>query len=121
MATEQLQNYINGAWQGSRAGEFLDVRNPATAETIVRVPVTPRDEVDAAAQAAQAAWEGWRRTPATERIQYMFRLKNLLEESYKDIARTITQVCGKTRAEAEAELRRGIENVEVACGIPTLM
>jgi malonate-semialdehyde dehydrogenase (acetylating)/methylmalonate-semialdehyde dehydrogenase len=121
MPIEQLQNFINGSWQGSRASEFLDVRNPATAETIVRVPLTPRDEVDAAAQAAQAAWDGWRRTPATERIQYMFRLKNLLEESYKDIARTITQECGKTLAEAEAELRRGIENVEVACGIPTLM
>jgi malonate-semialdehyde dehydrogenase (acetylating) / methylmalonate-semialdehyde dehydrogenase len=121
MAIEQLQNFINGSWQGSRASEFLDVRNPATAETIVRVPLTPRDEVDAAAQAAQAAWDGWMRTPATERIQYMFRLKNLLEESYKDIARTITQECGKTLAEAEAELRRGIENVEVACGIPTLM
>jgi len=121
MATEQLQNYVNGTWHSSRASEFLDVRNPATSETIVRVPVTPRDEVDAAARAAQAAWDGWRRTPATERIQYMFRLKNLLEESYKDIARTITQECGKTLAEAEAELRRGIENVEVACGIPTLI
>src|SRR5215212_6854745 len=56
MAIEQLQNYINGAWQHSRATELLDVRNPATNETITRVPVTPRDEVDLAAQAAQAAW-----------------------------------------------------------------
>src|SRR5919206_204313 len=121
MAIEQLANYINGTWQQSHASTYLDVRNPATAETLVHVPVTPRDEVDAAAQAAQAAWDGWRRTPATERIQYLFRLKNLLEESYKDIARTLTQECGKTLAEAEAEMRRGIENVEVACGIPMLM
>jgi malonate-semialdehyde dehydrogenase (acetylating)/methylmalonate-semialdehyde dehydrogenase len=121
MATEQLANYINGTFQHSQASEFLDVRNPATTETLVRVPVTPRAEVDAAAQAALAAWDGWRRTPALERIQYMFRLKNLLEENYKDIARVITQECGKTLAEAEAEMRRGIENVEVACGIPTLM
>jgi malonate-semialdehyde dehydrogenase (acetylating)/methylmalonate-semialdehyde dehydrogenase len=121
MPTEQLQNFVDGAWVRSGASTFLDVRNPATAETIVQVPVTPRDEVDTAARAAQEAWHGWRRTPALERIQYMFRLKNLLEESYKDIARTITQECGKTLAEAEAELRRGIENVEVACGIPILM
>ncbi len=121
MATEQLQNYINGTWQRSRATEFVDVRNPATAETLVRVPITPSDEVDAAAQAAQTAFESWRRTPPLERIQYLFRLKNLLEEHYKDIARTLTQECGKTLAEAEAELRRGIENVEVACGIPILM
>src|SRR6266508_816144 len=121
MATEQLQNYINGTWQRSRATEFVDVRNPATAETLVRVPITPSDEVDAAAQAAQTAFESWRRTPPLERIQYLFRLKNLLEEHYKDIARTITQECGKTLAEAEAEMRRGIENIEVACGIPILM
>src|SRR5215210_3065845 len=121
MAIEQLANYINGAWQQSHASAMLDVRNPATAETLVHVPITPRDEVDAAAQAAQAAWDGWRRTPALERIQYLFKLKNLLEENYKDIARTITDECGKTRAEAVGELRRGIENVETACGIPSLM
>jgi malonate-semialdehyde dehydrogenase (acetylating)/methylmalonate-semialdehyde dehydrogenase len=121
MATQQLQNYINGAFAESRASTLLDVHNPATAETVARVPVTPRDEVDAAVQAASAAWDGWRRTPAGERIQYLFRLKNLLEEGYKDIARTITLECGKTIAEAEAEMRRGIENVEVACGIPMLM
>ncbi|MFN8479022.1 MAG: CoA-acylating methylmalonate-semialdehyde dehydrogenase [Kouleothrix sp.] len=121
MAVEQLANYINGAFQPSHASDFLDVRNPATAETLVRVPVTPRAEVDAAAQAALAAWDGWRRTPALERIQYLFKLKNLLEEHYKDIARIITQECGKTLAEAEAEMRRGIENVEVACGIPMLI
>jgi malonate-semialdehyde dehydrogenase (acetylating) / methylmalonate-semialdehyde dehydrogenase len=121
MPTEQLQNFIDGTWVRSGASTFLDVRNPATAETLVQVPITPRDEVDAAARAGQEAWHGWRRTPALERIQYMFRLKALLEENYKDIARTITQECGKTLAEAEAELRRGIENVEVACGIPILM
>ena len=117
----QLLNYIGGEWRRSRAATLLDVRNPATSETLARVPITPRDEVDAAAQAAHAAFEGWRRTPAPERIQCLFRLKNLLEREIKEIARTITQECGKTLAEAEAEMRRGIENVEVACGIPSLM
>jgi malonate-semialdehyde dehydrogenase (acetylating)/methylmalonate-semialdehyde dehydrogenase len=117
----QLLNYINGTWQRSRATEFLDVHNPATAETIVRVPLTPRDEVDAAVQAAQAAFDGWRRTPPTERIQYLFKLKALLEEHFDEIARLTTQECGKTLAESQGELRRGIENVEVATGIPSLM
>ena len=117
----QLLNYIGGEWRRSRAATLLDVRNPATSETLARVPITPRDEVDAAAQAAHAAFEGWRRTPAPERIQCLFRLKNLLEREIKEIARTITQECGKTLAEAEAEMRRGIENVEVASGIPILM
>ena len=117
----QLLNYVGGAWKRSRASEYLDVRNPATAETMVRVPLTPRDEVDAAAQAARAAFADWRQTPPTERIQYLFKLKRLLDEHFDEIARLTTQECGKTLAESQGELRRGIENVEVATGIPSLM
>ncbi len=117
----QLLNYIGGKWQRSRASEFLDVRNPATAETIVRVPLTPLEEVDEAARAAQAAFADWRRTPPTERIQYLFKLKRLLEEHFDEIARLTVDECGKTMAESQGELQRGLENVEVATGIPSLM
>ncbi len=116
-----MLNYIGGAWKRSRASEYLDVRNPATAETMVRVPLTPRDEVDAAVQAAHAAFADWRQTPPTERIQYLFKLKRLLDEHFDEIALLTTQECGKTLAESQGELRRGIENVEVATGIPSLM
>lgn len=114
-------NYINGQWVQSLAAETLELRNPATAEALGRVPLSPAAEVDAAVQAARAAFPEWRRTPATERVQYLFKLKTLLEENFGDIARLTTQECGKTLAEAEGELRRGIENVEVAAGIPSLM
>jgi malonate-semialdehyde dehydrogenase (acetylating)/methylmalonate-semialdehyde dehydrogenase len=117
----QLLNYIRGTWKRSRASEFLDVRNPATAETMVRVPLSPPDEVDEAARAAQSAFADWRRTPPTERIQYLFKLKALLEEHFDEIATLTTRECGKTLAEAQGELQRGIENVEVATGIPSLM
>lgn len=117
----QLLNYIGGAWQRSRGSEHLDVRNPATAETLVRVPLTPREEVGEAVRAAQTALADWRRTPPTARIQYLFRLKHLLEEHFDEIAYLTTQECGKTLAESQGELRRGIENVEVATGIPLLM
>lgn len=117
----QLLNYIGGAWQRAQTTEFLDVRNPATAETIVRVPLSGRDEVDAAVAAAQQAFVEWRRTPPTERIQYLFKLKQRLEDHFDEIARLTTQECGKTLAESQAELRRGIENIEVATGIPSLM
>ena len=117
----QLLNYIAGTWRRSRASEFLDVRNPATAETIVRVPLTPPEEIDEAARAAQSAFADWRRTPPTERIQYLFKLKQLLENHFDEIARLTTQECGKTLAESKGELQRGIENVEVATGIPSLM
>lgn len=117
----ELLNYIGGSWQRAQTTEFLDVRNPATAETIVRVPLSGRDEVDAAVVAAQQAFVEWRRTPPAERIQYLFKLKQLLEDHFDEIARVTTQECGKTLAESQGELRRGIENVEVATGIPSLM
>ena len=117
----QLLNYVGGAWKRSRASEFLDVRNPATAETMVRVPLSPRDEVDEAVRAAQSAFGEWRRTPPLERAQYLFKFKRLLEERFDEIARLTTQECGKTLAESQGELQRGLENVEVATGIPSLM
>src|SRR6266702_1632325 len=117
----QLLNYVGGEWRRSRTSEFLDVRNPATAETIVRVPLTPPGEVDEAVQAAQSTWADWRRTPPTERIQYLFKLKRLLDEHFDEIARLAVDECGKTLAESQGELQRGIENIEVATGIPSLL
>src|SRR2546426_2073783 len=117
----KLPNYVGGEWRRPRTSEFLDVRTPATAETIVRVPLTPPGEVDEAVQAAQAAWADWRRTPPTERIQYLFKLKRLLDDHFDEIARLAVDECGKTLAESQGELRRGIENIEVATGIPSLM
>ncbi len=116
-----LRNYINGQWRASGALQYLDVRNPATAEVLGKVPLSQEEEVQQAAQAAAAAFVEWRRVPATARVQYLFKLKSLLEANLADLARTITMECGKTLAEAKAEMQRAIENVEVACGIPALM
>ncbi|MFQ5856131.1 MAG: CoA-acylating methylmalonate-semialdehyde dehydrogenase [Anaerolineae bacterium] len=117
----RLYNYINNEWRESSTTEYLDVTNPATAEVVGEVPLSPPSEVDQAAQAAAEAFVEWRRVPAVERVQYLFKLKDLLEENFEDLARTITMECGKTLAESRGEMRRAIENVEVACGIPTLM
>jgi malonate-semialdehyde dehydrogenase (acetylating) / methylmalonate-semialdehyde dehydrogenase len=117
----QLLNYIGGKWKRSRASNYADVRNPATGRALVRVPLSPAAEVEEAAQAAQAALDGWRRTPPTERVQYLFKFKQLLEEHIDEIARLTVDECGKTLAEAKGELQRGLENVEVATGIPSLM
>lgn len=117
----QLLNFVNGQWVRSHASNLADVMNPATGETIAAVPLSPGDEVDAAVQAAAKAFPDWRHTPVTDRIQHLFRLKTLLEDNLDAIARTITNECGKTYAESVGEMRRGIENVEVACGAPILM
>ncbi len=118
---KKVMNYINGTWQPSAAADYLEVVNPATAETLSHVPLSPASEVDAAAQVAQQAFETWRRVPAPNRIQPLFKLKALLEENFEEIARTITLECGKTIGESRGEMRRAIENVEVACGIPIMM
>ena len=117
----KLQNYVNGGWRPSAAAEYVEVINPATAEVLTRTPLSTDADVDGAVQTAAAAFPAWRRTPPGERIQYLFKLKNLLEEHIDELAKLITQENGKTFGEAKAELRRGIENVEVACGIPMMM
>jgi len=116
-----LQNYVNGKWISSKTSEYLEVINPATVEVLAEVPLSSASEVDQAVQAAQQAFTTWRRVPTGDRIQYLFKLKILLEEHIEDLATTITMECGKTFAESKGELRRAIENVEVACGMPMLM
>lgn len=120
-ASGRLQNYINGQWVDSEAKESLEVLNPATVEVLAKVPLSSTQEVDQAVQAAAQAFKDWRRVPAGDRIQYLFKLKHLLEENLEDLAQTITMECGKTLAESKGEMRRAIENVEVACGIPMMM
>ncbi len=119
--SDPIRNFVGGRWSVPDAVESLAVVNPATAERLGDVPLSPADEVDRAARAASKAFADWRRTPATERVQYLFKLKNLLEDNFEDLARTITIENGKTLDESRGEMRRAIENVEVACGIPTLM
>jgi malonate-semialdehyde dehydrogenase (acetylating)/methylmalonate-semialdehyde dehydrogenase len=117
----KIPNYINGEWVESSVREWSDVINPATAEILGRVPLSGTAEVSKAIDAAAAAFPAWRRTPPEDRIQPLFKLKVLLEEHIDDISRIITQENGKTFTEAKAEMRRAIENVEVACGIPMMM
>jgi malonate-semialdehyde dehydrogenase (acetylating)/methylmalonate-semialdehyde dehydrogenase len=118
---EKLLNYVNGEWRESKAGTHLNVPNPATNEVIATVPLSPVEEVDEAARLALAAFPAWRRTPAPARIQHLFKLKALMEENFEDLARSITLENGKILDDARGEMRRAIENVEVACGIPTMM
>ena len=116
-----LLNFVGGTWQRADARENIAVHNPATGEVISSAPLSEGAAVARAVEAAQKALPAWRRTPAGDRIQPLFRLKALLDAQFTEVAKLITQECGKTLGEAEGELRRGIENVEVASGIPSLM
>jgi len=115
-----IKNFIGGEWVESK-GEIIDVVNPATCQTIARVPISTSEELDAAVEAAKEAFPSWRATPPLARARYLFTLKELLEENFEEVSRIQTQEHGKTIDESRGETRRGIENVEVACGIPTLM
>src|SRR5688572_2537729 len=116
-----LMNFVGGRWEAPASTVTIPVRNPATGEVIADAPLSGAADVEKAVQAALTALPAWRRTPPGDRIQPLFKLKALLDSQFTDIAKLITQECGKTLAESEGELRRGIENVEVATGIPSMM
>jgi len=117
----KIPHYIDGQWVESHAREWSEILNPATGESLGKVPISDAAEVTKSIDAAAAAYPAWRRTPPEDRIQPLFKLKVLLEDHLDDISRLITQENGKTFTEAKAEMRRAIENVEVACGIPVMM
>jgi malonate-semialdehyde dehydrogenase (acetylating)/methylmalonate-semialdehyde dehydrogenase len=115
-----IRNYIGGKFVDSE-GELIDVINPATCKVIAKVPLSTQDEVSAAVQAAKEAFPEWRKTPPLARARCLFRLKMLMEERFEELSRIQTMEHGKTIDESRGETRRGIENVEVATGIPSLM
>ncbi len=118
---KRLKNYINGEWIESKCDNYLTVEDPGTGEIISQVPLGSKQDVEFAAQQAVEAYELWRNIPAEKRIQYLFKMKTVLENNVDEIATICTKESGKTFAESKAEIVRAIENVEVACGIPTLM
>lgn len=120
-STETVRNYVAGRWTAPSGTGSLPVTNPTTGEPLGRVPLSTGADVDAAVAAATAAFPGWRSTPAVDRARVLFRLKHLLDENREALARSLVVEHGKNLAECRGELQRGIENVEHACGIPTLM
>jgi len=116
-----LRNYIGGRWEASASASVLDVHNPASGQVIARVPLSTAEEVGRAVAAAKEAFPEWRETPAVVRARAMFRLKALMEEHFEELARTVTIEHGKILDEARGEVRRAIENVEVAAGVPSLL
>ncbi|KOR72644.1 CoA-acylating methylmalonate-semialdehyde dehydrogenase, partial [Acinetobacter baumannii] len=111
---------INGQFIESKTQEWQDIVNPATQEVIGRVPFATVEEVDAAIQAAQDAFASWRQTPIQARMRIMLKLQDLIRANMKDIAQVLTAEQGKTLADAEGDIQRGLEVVEHACSVGTL-
>jgi malonate-semialdehyde dehydrogenase (acetylating) / methylmalonate-semialdehyde dehydrogenase len=117
----EILNYINGEWTKPNVTEYFNVINPATGMVIAKTPLGTKADVDSAAQAASEAYVSWRRVPVNDRVQYLFKLRNLMRENGDEIAKLITNEAGKTFEEAKAEMVRAFENIEVACGMPMMM
>ncbi|QZX99341.1 CoA-acylating methylmalonate-semialdehyde dehydrogenase [Halobaculum rubrum] len=118
---EVAHNYVAGEWREASGDESLDVENPATGDRLGSIAFSSADDEDEAVALANEAFEEWSTTAVEERIQPLFRFKQLLEDHQESLAEVLVTEHGKTKAEAMGEIRRGIENVEVACGIPTMM
>ncbi len=121
VATRTLKNYIGGRWVEADGAETIDVVNPANGEVLGQAPLSTRAQVDEAVQAARAAFPEWRATPPLVRARACFDLKYLLDEAKNELAMLVTTDNGKTITDATGEVGRGIECVEVATGIPSLM
>jgi len=117
----EVRNYVSGRWRNASGEEALTVTNPASGEPLGRLMLSTRDDVHAAVLAAREAYPMWRATPAPERARVLFRLRQLVAEHKEELARQLTSEHGKVIAETRGEVQRGIENIEHACGIPTLM
>jgi malonate-semialdehyde dehydrogenase (acetylating)/methylmalonate-semialdehyde dehydrogenase len=121
VATERLRNYIGGAWRDVDGVDALDDVAPATGEVAALVPLSGAAEVRAAAEAARAAQPGWRAVPPQQRARALLALREGLLARREELTALVTADMGKTLADADGEVGRGIESVEAAAAIPHLL
>ncbi|MBA1377688.1 CoA-acylating methylmalonate-semialdehyde dehydrogenase [Pseudomonas sp. HB05] len=119
-ALQTVRLLIDGEWVESQSNEWHDIVNPATQQVLAKVPFATASEVDAAIAAAQRAFQTWKLTPIGARMRIMLKLQALIREHSKRIAAVLSAEQGKTIADAEGDIFRGLEVVEHACSIGTL-
>ena len=113
--------YINGEWEKPRGRGTLPITDPATGAVLAEAPYATAEDVDRAVRTAHEAFQKWRAVPVVDRVQVLYRFKALLEEHAAEVAAILTRENGKTSEDSKMEVRRAIQMVEVACGMPSLM
>jgi malonate-semialdehyde dehydrogenase (acetylating)/methylmalonate-semialdehyde dehydrogenase len=113
--------YVNGNWETPQGRAMHPVMNPATGEVLAEVPFATEADVDRAVRIAHSAFLKWRDVPVVDRVQPLYRFKALLDKHANEVAAILTRENGKTAEDARMEVRRTIQMVEVACGMPSLM
>lgn len=119
--TVVLKNFVGGEWISSKSNETLDVPNPATDENLAYVPLSSKEDVTLAVNAAKDAFKTWRNVPVPKRARVLFTFHSLLVQNHEELAELVVKENGKSFKEAYGEVQRGIECVEFAAGAPTLM
>jgi malonate-semialdehyde dehydrogenase (acetylating) / methylmalonate-semialdehyde dehydrogenase len=119
--TKKLPQFINGEWVQSQTKQYAPVVNPATQETLAEVPYATSGEMEKAIQTASEAFKTWKEVPTPERARYVMKYAHLLKQNQDEIAKILAAENGKTFADAQGDVWRGIEVVEHACNIPSLM
>ena len=118
---KRLKYLVAGEWKDTDSGVYYDITNSSTGEVMAEAPRCTADEVDAAVEAAAAAFPAWRDTPITKRVQVMFNLKGILEENLHDLSMLLATEMGKTYTESRGDVLKAIEVVELACATPVTM
>jgi malonate-semialdehyde dehydrogenase (acetylating)/methylmalonate-semialdehyde dehydrogenase len=113
----KLKLLVDGEWVESESSEANEVFNPAEGKPIGKIPFSTKEEVDSAADAADRAFESWRELPVGDRVQYLFRLKNVMEAHAEELATLNTLNHGKTLQESRGDLKRTVENVDAAISV----
>lgn len=114
-------NFIGGEWRAPTNVASTPVYNPSTGDAIAETPLCSSQHVNEAVEAAAAAFPAWMETPPVERARVLFKFKMLLEDHFEELIRLNTKEHGKTLAESRGDVKRGIEMVEFACGVPSLL
>ena len=118
---KRLKYLVGGEWKDTTSGSYYEITNSSTGEVMAEAPRCTPEEVDAAVEAADAAFPAWRDTPVTKRVQVMFKMKALLEDKLHDLAMLLATEMGKTYNEARGDVLKAIEVVELACAVPVSM
>jgi len=120
MSLKRVRNYINGKWVDAENTGYIPVENPSTGEVLAETPLSTAAETNRAIEAAAAAFTKWSQTPVSRRVQPLYKLVELVKTNEEKIARVLVAEMGKSLSDARAEMKRVIENIEVACGMPVL-
>ncbi|MHA2247061.1 MAG: CoA-acylating methylmalonate-semialdehyde dehydrogenase [Candidatus Hodarchaeales archaeon] len=119
--TIKLKNLVDGEWVEANTEAYTPVVNPATQEILAECPDSSSDDINRAVEAASKAYLEWRKTPVMSRTRYLMTFKNLLEDNFEEVSKLVVKEAGKTLDEARGEVRRGLESIEFAFSVPSLM